>query len=483
MSKRIFSRGGAMLAAIAFTAASLAGGASAASKYDLAKNLDEFDMQTVGMRVESTSDGGYIVAGKFIGCIKEAPAPRGRNDSAYESREILDFSECTKYSGITEDQYGIYDYCIDNTSDEELYYYPGDYPEVENDDDDLPRIVRCLDYVAKYDKNGKAIWMTPTVDYSTILTVGESSDSYMMYTYNNGIHTLDKETGEDSFTYLWEENVYNAKFNPDGSLILADHRGLYLYDKTAQPIRTLSYTSNDYSYDTFGASIISGGKIVTSRHNEETGATEIVEISDDLQSITVRLSSSDRNIVPVAGNDEGDLIVYDIEYLNNNDYILTIMSYDKNNQLIALIEDPKEVLYFLNGYVATNDTLIAEMHYGGFGGDDDASAPYLAMYSRELKEAARVTLSNAELVNDSTILNNGTLVTAGGIIGGSTSDENGLRIHLAAATNSGNSGSGQGAGATVNNPKTDDNIVKIALTGGIAMLGGIVLISRKLSRR
>ena len=110
MNKRVLARSGSFIAAATLLATSLSSGVMAASKVELAKNIDDFSFKTVAYKTEATTDGGYIVGGKTIVCAKTLTAQVAdtnlhmRTQSSTPSAgalapfEIVDIDECNKAS-------------------------------------------------------------------------------------------------------------------------------------------------------------------------------------------------------------------------------------------------------------------------------------------------------------------------------------------------------------------------------------------------
>ena len=487
MNKRTISRCGTFVASLAFIASSFAGSAAAAGKYDLAKYVDEFDMQTVGYSTAATSDGGYIVGGKTLACIAHALVLRG-DENSYEFVSLEkcmdeDRSEGRAANG-SNNSYGasLGEYCgNEGPKSHEPEGIIGNPEVLEETDEEEPidYDLVCMDYMAKYDKNGKGLWMTPVEDNSKIIGVGETNIDYRMVTENGKVHIFEKSDGESDY-YNYGGYAEDVKINKDGSFIILDDGWLYLFSKTGTYVREFEEDDNEEYY--FRYMGISNDQIIATvveyDENSGTETSKIVSISNDLKTVKTRLSSTKDYLMAMSGSTNGDIIILREKYDAESDSeSYWYESYDKDNKKIAGIDVTEdESFVFFNNYVATNDMNLIMQRFmnGGFGADGDTTeTPYLALYSRELKEIARVELTASEVVNDTTVINNGTLVTAGELVG--SSNDNGLRIHLAAATS--------GKPTDINNPDTGDNIQYIAIMGGVAALGATVLVSKKFARR
>lgn len=516
MNKKVFSRCGAALASVAFLASSLAGGASAASKYDLAKHVDEFDMQTLGYKVVATSDGGYIVGGKTITCLaydankisKEKESAPSVEEDGYK---FVDYEECAKHQNAegettptAEKEYelpNIYDYCnshsiildgpIEDTIGDAISYAAQEATEgtsanaaADEDSDEgageieepaLTYSLECMDYMAKYDKNGKGLWMTPVEDASNIIAVGETNSDYRMLTDYGYIYMFEKADGADD-RIGYDGVAFSAKFNADGSLVSMNNEGIHLYSKNGNYVRSFELDHDAYEYTNV---IVNNNGILVSRTDDEKG--EVLSISDDLKTTKNRMTTQNGEPIAMSINNNGDIIIARVAIDLETGKVREVLfeSFDKDDKKLGQLsygEDDKIEFMFVNNFVATNKiSLIKNSLVGGFGADEENDAEFIAMYSRDLKETARATVSEDEIINDVTILKNGTLVTAGGVV--NSDSNNGLRIHLAAAT------SEVKPASNVKNPETGDGIQFAGMIGGIAALGAVVLLGKKFARR
>ena len=337
--------------------------------------------------------------------------------------------------------------------------------------------------MAKYDQTGKSIWMTPIFDTDDILTVGETNNDYRLMTDENYIYVFSKTDGNHTASISGGDyDIFDAKINKDGTIIVLDYDGFNLIDSNGAFVR---YAESDYStYDYNVPRLIANdNEILITRRHTESGRYEVVGISSDLTSVTDHISSDDP-IVAFATSKNGDYIV--VHYSSDEDGQTMVESYDKNNNLLGSIDSesfPSSSLV-IDDYIFTNDMNLLTSYYSGFGEGPDASSSaaripsFIAMYSRELKELASLELSEDEIVKDATIINNGTLVTTGGYMTATENSSNGLRIHLIAKDDPADTPTDG-----TENPKTADAIQIVAIVGGITTLATVILFNKKLARR
>lgn len=578
MNKRVLARSGSFIAAATLLATSLSSGVMAASKVELAKNIDDFSFKTVAYKTEATTDGGYIVGGKTIVCAKTLTAQVANtylNMKAQSSTpsadalapfEIVDIDECNKASlapadekpvvppaqdelegtsatqsneGTTtgDDSEGGMNVSIeseDNTTADQLNEQepkqeaeqepkqeaePIDLAAIFDDvcsgtgesasasnqlssDDGATYSYECVDYMAKYTSAGKSVWTKIIYDNMDILGVGETSSDYRLVTTEGDVYTFEKAAGEmDSYNLELDGPVdYDGSIivNNNGSIIVSSDNSASLYSRTGKYVRDFERSEDDdWQYEIGGLVAsnqlsTSGDKILAVRQKRGESSSdikmEIVEISNDLKTITKRMdairgSIEDKNatmLVPLGGNKGGDMVVLaltmtqDADGKTKNSYAYE--SYDKNNKLIGTLKMDKLDKMFLNDYVAYRTNL----SLGGNGADPDdidvtedkdEVVQELYYYSRTLELLGTYGITSAEEINDYTVLNNGALVLVG-----ATQEENspnGLRAHLAAAVTT----------KPVANPSTIDNVQLVILLSGAAALGAAVLARKKLVRR
>ena len=354
MNKRVLMRGGAFVAATALVATSLCEGVMAASKAELAKNIDDFSFKTVAYKTEATTDGGYIVGGKTIVCIQESFSIDKEKKVVAEDGEykIVELENCANQVVLEDlkdeqpvmDGLNVVSEAVDDEeqptgttnegnaeegnaeegnaeeggADAELVDLTPLFEELCSSqealasfsnskklaaDDDHYYSYRCVDYMAKYTSAGKSVWVTPIFDRDDILGVGESNIDYRLVTMNGRVYTFDKTSGdEDYFDLQIDYTFYNDSsllVNSDGSMIVSDDGDLGLFGKTGRFIRWFE-PDDGWKYSSsfifnIGGMATSGGKVLAYRYKEDSSSDlgekmEIVEISSDLTTAKKRIS-------------------------------------------------------------------------------------------------------------------------------------------------------------------------------------------------
>ena len=354
MNKRVLMRGGAFVAATALLATSLCEGVMAASKVELAKNIDDFSFKTVAYKTEATTDGGYVVGGKTIVCVK---SPIGTIDKVKlgdidDFYTVVDLEKCAEQTlEPVEDQ--VITPPINRIEDEGANSEAADGEEGEEgngegqtnnegseetdatqvdmtvlfeelcgaddvalasfssskkeaSDDDYNYSFQCVDYMAKYTSAGKSVWAKPIFDRQDIAAVGETNNDYRLITATGTVYTFNKSSGEydnyylDLDDYYLEDGEASLIINSNGSIIVATEEGLWLYNKTGDYVREFEAKDGwEYSipsYYFYGGLSMSGGKALIWREKDDDSSPlgvkmEIVEISSDLQTAKKRLNA------------------------------------------------------------------------------------------------------------------------------------------------------------------------------------------------
>ena len=478
-----------LVAVLAAVVLPFSGLASAASSVDYEKSIGQVDgADTVNWVVTATDDGGYVVGGQTVSCYRRpAQVLEGATlTDSDEDWEKVSSQECLNYynSGaatrsvdmFSKANFNVDTFCSEGSvkGTEEL----GDNAGLLGDGDEGgPNYVykfSCVDYIAKFKKNGTKEWLTTIDDDSKPVAVNKLADSsYRLIVYAKRMYAFDARGVQVAKKDL-EANYKTIYINSDGSitsdtpLTYSDANGAIVAKATESGIAGYydwlfptkdGYVANKCWYDM----------------DAKKDMCVIVDISKDISTIKEReLKDVDADrIFIVSANEKGDILAYDPSKGDN----VTLISIDKDGNVIGESDILKNPQDFANAHFFKDFTI-------GFGDNEFSSVTRIVKFDRDLSVEYKYEGSGNEIINDVAVLKDKSLVGVGVAIKGSSSmpvigDVNGGYLRLVAKQDSTPTPSER----PVNNPKTWDAVDTIATIGGVALLGLGFFVRRNLNRR
>ena len=491
---------------------------AADSALDYANSIGQIENgDTINRVVEATSDGGYIVGGQTVGCIK------------YELEIIKEdlYQEQDAEAKLAEKQLMPIDYVFATLQECEDYFAeqetggtiartksgvslveeicggmmaPKDYlsdanvREAEDEETEEVEPVYaydyiCMDYVAKFKQDGANEWLETINDNDEPFAVGETNSDYRMLTKSGSLYTFDKASGEEGIATRIDGPWFKAaKFDSDGSLYIIGDRALVKYGKNGQEVAALP-NSSDGDTRFFANKIVMNGEIYVNRetYNSETDSyvEEIVKVSKDLGTVTPIITVPEgKNVYVVSSDDEGNFLTLECDALAETvlaDALTkaddgeekvdccTIRSHDEDGEVLAEEADiERESISpdaFLDGYVIY-----------------DYEANTIAKMNKNLEPEFIYTLDDGEIVYNVTTLNDGSTVAVGYSTNSTANYEvagaqNGIQLRLGSAKNTTDP-----TGDNPSNPSTLDN-AHIFVISGAAILAGAAFFAKKMFGR
>ena len=495
MKRKIF--GG--LAILSAAMLPFSGIASAASVVDYEKSIGQVDgADTINWVVEATDDGGYVVGGQTIGCYKAEMMVSSTDDTDSElnmslawvpaGAEKVDYEKCVEYyashsdpevnGNINDSQSVLEEYCLSSNlksrgsrgSDFGLRLSADD-----GEDDEYFYTLSCIDYIAKFKKNGTKEWLTVIADDSRPIAVKKINDgTYRLLTDQSKLYTFNTSGVEGLNTPL-DAGHDKAFFNNDGSFIGRDG-GYLAYYKANGALGDSAGPDNQNMW--FDVLLPAGTDkyVAIGCTDASTPVCKVYDINKDLSSIKARdLKDFDANdFFLISANKQGDVIL-SVSKEGKNDFY----SFDEDGNQLGKITDV--------GFDQENVWPYKDFAVGLVSGVDDENigvTTKIIKYNRDLSVRYEYTGGGHEMINDVAELNDKSLVGVGVAFNGSTNipvtgSANGGYLRLVAQ--------GDESDATnrpdVKNPKTWDAVDTVATIGGVALLGFGIFLRRNLSRR
>ena len=493
---------------------------AADSALDYANSIGQIENgDTINRVVEATSDGGYIVGGQTVGCIKyELEIIK---EDLYQDQEAeaklaagkpllpIDYvfatlQECEEF--FAEQETGVADIkevriesgaplvekiCNGMMAPKD-YLAEAGVRDVEAEEADPEYVYNyiCMDYVAKFKQDGTNEWLETINDNDEPFAVGETNSDYRMLTKSGSLYTFDKASGEEGIATRIDAPWFKAaKFDSDGSLYIIGDRDLVKYGKNGQEVAALP-NSSDGDTRFFANKIVMNGEIYVNRetYNSETDSyvEEIVKVSKDLGTVTPIITvPEDKNVYVVSSDDEGNFLTLECDALvelvadvnastkagDGEEKVdcCTIRSHDEDGEVLAEEADiERESISpdaFLDGYVIY-----------------DYEANTIAKMNKNLEPEFIYALDDGEIVYNVTTLNDGSTVAVGYSTNSTANYEvagsqNGIQLRLGSVKDTTDP-----TGDNPSNPSTLDN-AHIFVISGAAILAGAAFFAKKMFGR
>ena len=504
MKKRAILGVSALLAAAVMPVANVF---AADSSLDYANSIGSLEgSDTINYVVEATSDGGYIVGGQAAKCIRFdwSKVPKvtdydkmtdGSNVPIWE-----EYPEAAEIVGMSECQDSVEKGSGSKSLDAEALigrrscdnYYGGqregtssgaklEDEETETEEPDYEYYVSCIDYAAKFKKDGEKEWQTTIKDTTRPVAVGETTRDYRMITEAGYLYTFDKDGEEGLSTNFdpWNES-YSAEFLDDGSFVTRSYyyNGIALFNKNAQYVRTAE-VDGDEDVNLYEIEAISSDALyVVGEYRDEQNIyhTATFRLSSDLtesERIT-DYTNSDNEMTPwvIAANDDGNYILEEHCVWNSESHMMTgceISIRDKNDEVVKEISS-EELAEKYDGAQFIDFNLMFNR---------GTNTVYLLDDNYDV--IAEHKLSEGEEPHDFATLNDGSIVLVGA---SDTSNDNyevegsqnGIQLRIVKAKTEGDSTD------QPSNPGTLDNVHIFAI-GGVVVLAGSALLTKKMLGR
>lgn len=502
--KKAIVGAGALLAASILPVANV----FAIDPLDYAKSVGSIGgADTINWVVEATSDGGYVVGGQTVGCYKyeggdsvKAKAKAVKNTSG----ELVEWSECEEYFANMPDKErvsvieakdadlpSIMDICGGNQLEVAL-----DASVARGDDGvNYWYNISCIDYIAKFKKDGTKEWLTLVNDSSRPTAVAETKNEYRMLVQNSALYTFAKTGDEGLSTNLqYNPNTNNSIINNDGSMVVGDYGDVCYFGANASLVRCAGQDEDEnvsyYPAGFNGGMIRSDDSIILVRvidGGEEEDTFELVRATKDLKTITpITNVNTDGMDGVLFGNKDGDFAVVNCKAQGGD------VAYGK---MSALADEAPQVACKIVSY-DKNGNKIAEKDINDLGIDSvDKIMPKdfviierdgtLVRFDRNLNIVLEHTLSENETLNDVAPLNDGSVVGVGVSTGTTDNYEvdtnaNGVYLRLDVPTEQ---PAAPSTPDNVKNPGTLDAIQIFAGLGGVILLAGAIAGRKLMTRR
>ncbi len=469
--------------------------------FDYANSIGQVDEgDTINLVVEATSDGGYVVGGITMHCYKEKIMEPNFNNLGDGGDDDEDFGRvsmdnCRAAFGdksVNGDK-GVAGAISANIASSSICRSGNmNFDAVSVKYDGYSYFIRCVDYIAKFQKNGTREWLTAISADRMPIAVGETANDYRLLLDDDSLYSFSRsgELIDDiELDYDLNENSIDvAKIDKDGFIYTTGWNGLMKFNNDGQVIATLSGEEDQCQYyNDSNKTVIMNGEIyltcITDESMENGRIGNIVKISKNLQTVTPIIHiEKGKAIILLSSDAEGNILTYDFNYdivpydngdgttgwswENQDEYKL--ISYDKDGNMLGEKDVDEDYMfnYFMPGFVVVSE-------------DGE-----ITKFNKNLETEFSYTLNNNEEIHGATILDDGSVVLVGGSTSSTdnyevTGDQNGIQIRLDVK---GGEDEPQPDDGGVVNPGTLDGIQIIMLISGIALLcGGIA--SRKLTTR
>lgn len=447
---------------------------------------------TINYVVEATSDGGYIVGGQAMKCIRvdlskiprdETPVNKaGVSAPIWEefpdAAEVVGMSECLENaSGPKKESktasMGVDSFC-ESFDMANLIGEATDEAKAEGDEDpDYKFYVSCIDYVAKFKKDGAKEWLTTINDSNRPVAVGESPNDYRMITKRSKLYTFAKTNGEEGISTTFSSYNYtgDAIIYDDGSFI-TDGDGVEKYNKNGQLDEFLEDEEGVVNYY-FDGEMKHNDDVIVIYGEKNMGG---VEGAQDWQSAVFVTDKNFSEITQIT------------DYSSNRPYVITVT--ESGNVIVS--ENCTQDGCDINMYDGEGEKVkeIAQEDLEKFGDfefidnnivvDYDTNKVYYV--DDDLNIIAEHQFSEGEMPRDFATLDDGSIVTVGS--GTASTDnydieggQNGLQFRFILAKQGDTDKPDQPS-----NPSTFDGVRVFAMIGSVTLLGGAVML-KKFARR
>lgn len=493
--KKAIMGAGALLAASILPAVSV----FAVDPLDYAKSVGSIGgADTINWVVEATSDGGYVVGGQTMGCYRhEDGVALASAHADNDDGELVEWSKCEEYySNMPMSTFeakgkrniSIMDICAGD--DGPFRGNPGVEGKVKaaEDEDDYWYNAVCIDYIAKFQKDGTKEWLTLVNDNSRPIAVKETSSEYRMVVKNSTVYSFAK-TGTKGLSNQLENNPYigDAAINGDGSVVVAGDNGLCYYDENLDFVRCAGQNNDnkEYSAPSLGGGIIKveDDYLLVERAPNDNGGYDVsvVKVSDDLKTITPILDVGDGFMGILFSNGGGDFATVNCEGLT--DQLSSADDSDANKCSMATYDKDGEKVAEKNMDDLGIDSISVAFPKDFVIIQDDGK---LVRIDRNLNITFEHTLDENETLNDVAPLNDNSVVGVGVSTGTTDNYEvdtsaNGVYLRLD-APESEKETPAEG-GNNVKNPGTLDAIQLFVGLGGIVLLVGAIAGRKLVARR
>ena len=500
MKKRAIFGVGALLAAITLPVSSV----FATGSLDYAHSMGQVDMgDTVNYVIEATSDGGYVAGGQTVQCFKINPGSEQGVFPAswlFEVGENAPIEECLEYAvPVIQEERGmsevdLYDYCGDQSQD----VIPNDVL-IKNSDDAYYNF-SCVDYIAKFKKDGTKEWLTVIKDYAMPVAVGETNSDYRLLTKYGNLYTFAKANGvEGASSEVELDYIEDAIINMDGTIAVADGSGICLLRADGSVAKFLSEDADEDNWGYYTKMAIISKSLVRAgdgfivmrwfeEYDEETESwfeyEGIVKISNDLNTITPILQFDWGDVTGETGliefdilsaDEDGNVLVGAHYYDETDSHKVMIISINRDGEVIAAsdVDDLLSIasddysewdqeLRFLDNYMVSNP-----------------ASNKLIRLAPDLAKTDTYSLADGEILYDATLLTDNSYAAVGRAQTSTDNYEvdgkvNGTYLRIITANTS------DGGEA---NPNTSDNIKLVLAGASITTLSVVAFLLRGSKRR
>lgn len=224
----------------------------------------------------------------------------------------------------------------------------------EADSDNYWYRTTCIDYIAKFKKDGTKEWLTLVEDSSRSTAVAETKSDYRMLVENSTLYTFAK-TGDEGLSTDLQYDPYtnNSIINNDGSIVVSDYGDVCYYGANASLVRCAGQDEGEnvsyYPAGLDGSMIRSDDSIILVRiidGGEEDDTFELVRATKDLKTITpITNIDTDGADGVLFSNKDGDFAVVNCKNQADGETYgkmstlaqttCAVVSYDKNGNKIA----------------------------------------------------------------------------------------------------------------------------------------------------
>ena len=462
-----------------------------ATSLDYAKSIGQIEMgDTVNYVIEATSDGGYVVGGQTLQCLKYEDGGVEKGDGDNPGPEVVLFSECEEYYGGDVNKTSTTDYLIERFCGggrgASGYYYS----------------IICLDYMAKFKQDGTKEWLTLIDDDSKPVAVGETNTDYRLLTMTGSLYTFAKTDGAESIsTQIDTYYVKDAIINNNGTILAYDDDGIELFGVNGQVTKSLEEeydeTSGTYYYidnPPFAKPLVrTDNGFITFEIKEslkpETNSwtidkVSIVEVSQDLQTVTpiMEITEADAiesgiEIYAVLSADRNGNVLLMAETLepeaDSGEYGIYLVTIDKDGEMVEMKPVEEVVTLPDDGQTDDEDPIILD----DFTLVMPASRK-LVHLSPNLEVSESYDLGEGEMISDVVVLKDGSLAGVGYSTASTANytvdgGMNGTYLRLAAKGNT----------PSAINPNTFDDSGVLTLGAGaivvVAAAGAAILYKRR----
>ena len=464
---------------------------------------------TINRVVEATSDGGYVVGGQTVACMRqELLMVRIERDPnmTFESLdddddldaepeiEYVSIEECLEYFENQHSSKGVAAlWSTDFSCAGDIATLPEVSSLSDDDEKEYEYWVECVDYIAKFKKDGTREWLTPVEGDRTPLAVGESPNDFRLFVEGGDMYTVSKSGDNASMISVAvpsNEHLRASKIDRDGSLYVS--YGDFLCKYGVDGVQIICIPAEDdidkaYWNDAAGFIVMNGDIYMYYSYYGENEEWGVVKISKDLLTVTKLISTTGNDDVEyyvISGDAEGNVLVMK-EY---QDTIEATADDDEEEAAVLLsLNSDGEIL----AEKSINDIEVRSLFFGdamfmpGYVLYDKVSKSIIK-FNKYLEVELKHDLSDGEEIAGSVVLDDGSII----LVGGSTSSNsnynvagnmNGIQIRLDAAGVDDDEPVIDGG--NVVNPSTIDNIRCYAGAGLVVIAGAALLKNKVLFRR